>query len=103
MTVVTFDRDTDSFSVTAKGHAEGDTDQVCAAISQSMYELAGYVLNEKAIDCIGIKLQPGDTEISWAGYREAEAAYMMTMIGLTQLALENPSYLEIRNNYGEKA
>lgn len=93
MTKISFYEDDGHFKVKALGHASGSP-SVCAAISGIMYALAGYLQNSEC-DIQSMKLNAADAEIKFSGGESASAVYLMTVIGLMQIAKAHPEYAEI--------
>ena len=93
---VCFSRADDGFSLDVTGHAgyssSGD-DIVCAAVSGIVYALAGYLVNECKGAVIGA-LRPGAASLKCGG--DGEVAMRMAYIGLLQLALTYPSFVNVR-------
>ena len=82
------------YYIKADGHATGSP-IVCAAISGIIYALAGYLGNSESIRCEEIKLSDGSAELEFYGGDDAEAVYMMTVIGLMQIEEQHPEYIEV--------
>ena len=94
MTVVRISVEHNLYSLTAKGHAEystGGEDIVCAGISTILYALAGYIANSGLES--HIRMAPGDVEIACSG--DTQQVFLMTYIGLAQLAEKFPKNISI--------
>lgn len=83
-------------SLTAEGHAEyapAGQDICCAGISTMIYALAGYLTNADDVEISAMEMEPGRVLIEADG--EIEQAFLMTYIGLQQLAEKFPENLEV--------
>ena len=98
MTVVHISAENNLCILTAKGHAgysESGKDIVCAGISTILYALAGYVSNYGPDS--HIRMAPGDVEIACSG--EMQQVFLMTYIGLAQLAEKFPKNISIFSHF----
>ncbi len=96
MTRISFYEKNGHFGVKASGHASGNP-SVCAAISGIMYALAGYLQNAECA-MQRVKLNAADAEIEFSGGEAEAAVYLMTVIGLMQIAKSYPEYAEIEKD-----
>ena len=83
------------YYIKARGHATGSP-IVCAGVSAIIYALAGYLENNGGIRCEEITLSDGVAELEFYGGDDAEAVYMMAVIGLAQIEEHYPEYIEIK-------
>ena len=94
MTKVTVSSDNGRYYIRAEGHATGSP-TVCAAVSGIIYALAGYLSNNSEAVVSEVKINDAYAEIEFFGSDEAEAVYLMTVIGLMQIAEAHPEYIEV--------
>ena len=95
MTRVTAQAEKGKYYIKADGHAMGSS-EVCAAVSGIVYALAGYLENSESIACEEVTLSEGRAEFRFVGADDAEAVYLMTLIGLCQIEEQYPEYIEIK-------
>lgn len=98
MTVVRISAEKNLCILTAKGHAgysDSGNDIVCAGISTMLYALAGYVSNSGLES--HIRMAPGDVEIACTG--DTQQVFLMTYIGLAQLAEKFPKNISISAHF----
>lgn len=94
MTKVTVSGENGRYYIRAEGHATGSP-TVCAAISGIIYALAGYLANNSEAIVSDVKINDAYASFEFCGSDEAEAVYLMTVIGLMQIAEAHPEYIEI--------
>lgn len=94
MTAVYARRHGNSFLIRAKGHATGSA-EVCAAISALLYSLGGYLSNADTVSNVKLRLESGDSEISFVGKNEAFAVFMLCVIGFLQIEEANREYISV--------
>lgn len=82
------------YIIQAEGHATGSP-EVCAAISGIIYALAGALNNSETIRSEEVSVESGKIRIEFYGGDDAEAMYLMTTIGLMQIAEAYPQYIEV--------
>lgn len=94
MTRVTAKSTNGRYYIKAEGHATGSP-AVCAGVSAIIYALAGYLGNSESIRCEEVNLSDGNAELEFYGGDDAEAVYLMSVIGLMQIEEQYPEYIEV--------
>lgn len=86
----------ENLKLSINGHATG-SEACCAAISALAYTLAGWMENnDEHIDVIEHDdLSDGHVELEARGDEYLKTAWLMTLIGLAQIAESYPKYAKI--------